>query len=180
MDINHDGLLDQNDLVYQGSSDPLIYGGIQNTFTWKNLSLKAYFSYSLGGKIYNLSEFWNGSGTRAYNKYRYLLDSWHPVRNPESDIPRAGYEDLVGNDRMIYDASYIRLKELSLSYRFNMPARVKWCRNIVLGFSAENVWLWKNYAGFDPDVSTSSAARRIDTASFPRPRTYVFNINFTY
>lgn len=180
MDINHDGLLDQNDLVYQGSSDPIIYGGFQNTFTWKNLTLKAYLSYSLGGKIYNLSEFWNGSGTRAYNKYRYMLDSWHPERNPKSDIPRAGYEDLVGSDRMIYDASYLRIKELSISYRFNLPARVKWCRNIVVGFSAENVWLWKNYTGFDPDVSTSSAARRIDTASFPRPRTFVFNVNFTY
>lgn len=180
MDINHDGLLDQNDLVYQGSSDPVIYGGLQNTFTYKNFTFKAYLSYSLGGKIYNIWQFWNGSGTRAYNKYRFMLDSWHPERNPESDIPRAGYEDLVGSDRMIYDASYLRVKELSASYRFDMPARVKWCKNIIIGVSAENVWLWKNYIGFDPDVSTNDGARRIDNASFPRPRTFVFNINITY
>jgi TonB-linked SusC/RagA family outer membrane protein len=181
VDVNNDGVLDQNDMIFQGSSDPVIYGGLQNSFTiGKNLSLKAFVSYSLGGKIYNIWQFWNGSGSRAYNKYRFMLDSWHPTRNPDSNIPRAGYEDLVGSDRMIYDASYIRLKELSINYRINMPAKIKWVKSIVIGFSAENVALWKNYIGFDPDVSTSAAARRIDNASYPRPRTYVFNVNFNY
>lgn len=180
LDFNNDGILDQSDLVYQGSSDPVVYGGLENVFTYKGLSLKAYVSYSLGGKIYNIWQFWNGSGSRAYNKYRFLLDSWHPTRNPDSDIPRAGYEDLVGSDRMIYDASFVRLKELSLSYRFNLPAKCKWLRTLTVGVSGENLALWKNYIGFDPDVSTSSAARRIDNASFPRPRTVVVNINLTY
>ena len=172
--------LDQNDLIYQGSSDPILYGGLQNVFTWKNLSFKIYFSYSLGGKIYNIWEFWNGSGSRAYNKYRFMLDSWHPVRNPDSDIPRAGFEDFVGSDRMIYDASYLRLKELSVSYRFVMPASCKWLKSVVVGASADNVFLLKNYIGFDPDVSTEAGARRIDNASYPRPRTFTFNINLTY
>ena len=180
LDVNNDGILDQNDLVFQGSSDPVIYGGLQNVFNWKNLTLKAYVSYSLGGKIYNIWQFWNGSGSRAYNKYRFLLDGWHPVRNPDSDIPRAGYEDFVGSDRMIYDASYLRLKELSLSYRLKLPARFKWVRSMVIGVSGENLFLLKNYIGFDPDVSTESGARRIDNSSYPRPRTFVFNINLTY
>ncbi len=179
-DLNHDGILDQNDMIYQGCSDPVIYGGLQNTFTWKGFTLKAYFSYSLGGKIYNIWQFWNGGGSRAYNKYRFMLDSWHPVRNPDSNIPRAGVDDFIGSDRMIYDASFIRFKELSLSYRLNMPAKVKWLKSIVFSLSGENLYLWKNYIGFDPDVSTSSAARRIDNASYPRPRTYVFSINLTY
>ncbi len=179
-DINNDGILDQNDLIFQGSSDPVIYGGIQNVFNWKNLTFKAYFAYSLGGKIYNIWEFWNGSGSRAYNKYRFMLDSWHPVRNPDSDIPRAGYEDFVGSDRMIYDASWFRLKELSVNYRIKLPAKFKWVKSAVIGLSAENIFLLKNYIGFDPDVSTESGARRIDNASYPRPRTFVFNINLTY
>ena len=134
----------------------------------------------LGGKIYNIWQFWNGSGSRAYNKYRFLLDGWHPVRNPDSDIPRAGYEDFVGSDRMIYDASYLRLKELSLSYRLKLPARFKVVKSMTVGVSGENLWLLKNYIGFDPDVSTESGARRIDNSSYPRPRTVVFNINLTY
>ena len=180
VDTNNDGLLDQNDLVWMGSSDPTVYGGLQNTVTWRNFTLRAFVNYSLGGKIYNLSELWAGSGTRAYNKYRYLLDSWHPVRNPDSDIPRAGLEDLVASDRILHDASYVRLKELSLSYRFNMPRKVKWCKSVNLGVSGSNLWLWKRYNGFDPDVSTEAGARRIDNASFPRPRTFMFNIQLSY
>lgn len=179
-DINHDGVLDQNDMVYQGTSDPVIYGGLQNTFTWKGFTFNCYFSYSLGGKMYNIWEFWNGSGSRAYNKYRFMLDSWHPTRNPESDIPIAGFEDFIGSDRMIYDASYLRLKELSLTYDLRMPAKVKWLHRIRLGFSVDNVYLWKNYNGFDPDVSTEAGARRVDVSSYPRPRTYVFSVNLTY
>ena len=180
IDTNNDGLLDQEDLVWLGTSDPVVYGGLQNTFTYRNLTLRAYVNYSLGGKIYNISELWAGSGTRAYNKYRYMLDSWHPVRNPDSDIPRAGLEDLVGSDRILHDASYIRLKELSLSYRFNMPRKIKWAKSMSVGVSGSNLWLWKKYNGFDPDVSTESGARRVDNASFPRPRTVMFNLQISY
>jgi len=179
-DINHDGVLDQNDMVYQGCSDPVIYGGLQNSLTWKGFTFNFYFSYSLGGKMYNVWEFWNGSGSRAYNKYRFMLDSWHATRNPDSDIPRAGYEDYIGSDRMIYDASYLRLKELSLTYDWRMPAKVKWLHNVKFGFSVDNVYLWKNYNGFDPDVSTEAGARRVDVSSYPRPRTYIFSVILSY
>ena len=178
MDQNTDGLLDQQDLVYQGNSDPIVYGGFQNSFMWGNLSLNIYATYSFGGKIYNISEILAGSGSRAYNKYRYMLDSWDPELRPDSDIPRAGKEDYNASDRIIYDASYIRLKEVSLNYRFNLP--VKWCKSIVVGVSGENLLLWKRYNGFDPDVATSAGSRRIDNGGFPRPRTFVVNLSLNF
>ena len=178
VDQNNDGLLDQNDLVYQGNSDPVLYGGFQNNFTIGNLSLKVYTTWSLGGKIYNISEILAGSGSRAYNKYRFMLNSWDPELNPDSDIPRAGKEDYNASDRMIYDASYVRLKEVSLSYRFNIAKN--WCKSIVVGASGENLLLWKRYNGFDPDVSTSSVTRRIDDGAFPRPRTFVINLQMNF
>ena len=178
VDQNNDGLLDQEDLVYQGNADPVAYGGFQNSFTVGNLSLKVYATWSFGGKIYNISEILAGSGSRAYNKYRYMLDSWDPELNPLSDIPRAGKEDYNASDRMIYDASYIRLKEVSLSYRFDIAK--KWCKSIVLGASGENLLLWKRYNGFDPDVSTSSSTRRIDDGAFPRSRTFVINLQMNF
>lgn len=178
VDQNNDGLLDQNDLVYQGSADPVVYGGLQNSFTIGGFSLKIYATYSFGGKIYNISEILAGSGSRAYNKYRYMLDAWDPELNPDSNIPRAGKEDYNASDRMIYDASYIRLKEVSLSYRFNIQK--KWCKSIVLGASGENLLLWKRYNGFDPDVSTSATTRRIDNGAFPRPRTFVINLQMNF
>ena len=178
VDQNNDGLLDQDDLVYQGNADPVVYGGLQNTFTLGGFSLKLYATYSFGGKIYNISEILAGSGSRAYNKYRYMLNAWDPELNPDSDIPRAGKEDYNASDRMIYDASYIRLKEVSLSYRFDISK--KWCKSIVLGASGENLLLWKRYNGFDPDVSTSATTRRIDNGAFPRPRTFVINLQMNF
>ena len=181
VDKNKDGILDNNDLVYMGSSDSVVFGGIQNTFYIGDFILRAFFSYSLGGKIYNLSELWLTSGTRAYNKYRYVKDvAWHAENNPDGYYPRANYNDSMASDRMIYDASFLRLKEVSLSYNIRIPKKIKWIRSVRVGATAENLFLLKNYNGFDPDVSTSSAARRIDNGSYPRPRTFMFNLSLSY
>ena len=88
-DVNHDGVMSREDLIYQGNADPYLYGGLQNTFYIHGFKLGVYFAYSLGGKIYNYSEIYM-AGSQFANQYRYMLDAWHPVRNPNSDIPRAG------------------------------------------------------------------------------------------
>lgn len=181
LDVNGDGMLDQNDMVYLGNSDPVIYGGFQNDFKiFRNLVLNVYFAYSLGGKMYNLSELYLGSSSASYNKYRYVLNAWHPTRNPDSDVPRADWDDYLGSDRQVHDASYLRLKSLTLSYRFNLKKHSKIFKSLNVGISGENLWLLKRYNGFDPDVSTSSTIRRLDNGSFPRPRTYTLNLQLNF
>lgn len=181
-DINHDGTLNQDDLVYQGNADPYLFGGLQNTFYIYGFRLGVFFSYSLGGKIYNYSELYMAGSTNT-NQYRFMLNSWHPVRNPNSDIPRAGCTDVaLPSDFMIYDASYLRLKTLSLSYTFNF-ARIKWMRELTLTVTGDNLWVGKNYNGFDPDVSSegsSSTLRRLDVGAYPKARTFIFSIQFKY
>ncbi|MCQ2184230.1 MAG: TonB-dependent receptor [Bacteroidales bacterium] len=181
-DINHDGTLNQDDLVYQGNADPYLFGGLQNTFYIYGFRLGVYFAYSLGGKIYNYSELYM-AGSVNTNQYRFMLDSWHPVRNPESNIPRAGSTDVsLPSDFMIYDASYLRLKTLTLSYTFNFK-NIKWMKDLTLTLTGDNLWLGKNYNGFDPDVSsegTSSTLRRLDVGAYPKARTFTFSIQFKY
>lgn len=181
-DMNHDGTLSQDDLVYLGNADPWLYGGIQNSFRIRNLSVGVYFTYSLGGKIYNYSELYM-SGSYMTNQYRYMLDSWHPVRNPNSDLPRAGAFDTdVPSDRMVYDASYLRLKNVSVGYTFDLRKKSRVLRDITLSVSGENLFLWKKYNGFDPDVSTGedSTMRRVDLGAYPKARTLVFSIQLRY
>ena len=180
VDVNHDGILDYRDMAYLGSADPIVFGGLQNTFNWKQFSLGVYFTYSIGGYIYNLSEINLSSGVSNTNKYRYMLDGWHPVRNPESDIPGAYMVDGYCSDRYVHDASYLRLKTLSLSYVLDLSRKVKWCRDITFSVFMDNVFLLSHYNGYDPDVSTSSSVRRLDTASYPSPRTYMLSIKFRY
>lgn len=178
-DINHDGVLSQNDLVYQGNSDPYLYGGIQNTFYLYNFKFGFYFAYSLGGKMYNYAELYM-AGSAWTNQYRYMLQAWHPVRNPESDYPRAGSVATgLPSDFLIHDASYLRLKSVSLSYTFDLAKKVKWMKEVTLGISGDNLFLWKKYNGFDPDVSsegTSSTLRRLDLGAYPKGRTFTFSI----
>ncbi len=182
-DINNDGSLNNDDLVYQGNADPDLYGGLQNNFRFGRLNVGIYFTYSLGGKIYNYSELYM-AGSSMSNQYRYMLEAWHPVRNPQSNLPRAGAVDThVPSDLMIYDASYIRLKNITVGYTFDLSKRSKFIRDITLNLSAENLHIWKKYNGFDPDVSTDSsdsALRRVDLGAYPKPRTIVFSIQLRY
>lgn len=181
LDINRDGTLSQQDLVYLGNADPYLYGGLQNNFRLGNFRLGVYFTYSLGGKIYNYTELYM-MGSQFTNQYRYMLDAWHPVRNPESDTPRAGCVDTgVPSDRMVYDASYLRLKNVSLGYTFEFN-RKNFIRDLQLTLSGENLWLFKNYNGFDPDVSSSddSTLRRVDMGAYPKARTVVFSLQLRY
>ena len=183
-DINHDGKLDRQDLIYQGNADPYLYGGFQNTFHLYGFKLSIYFNYSLGGKIYNFSEFYM-AGSIFSNQYRYMANAWHPVRNPNSNIPRAGgkTDAALPSDFMIHDASYLRLKNITLAYTFDLRKKCSWLRDITLSVSGENLYLWKKYNGFDPDVSsegTSSTLRRMDLGAYPKPRTVIFSLQIRY
>ena len=183
MDVNHDGKLDHEDLVYLGSADPIVHGGLQNTFNIGKLKIGIYFNYSLGGKIYNLTELWMGNGSPSTNQYRYMLNAWHPVRNPNSNIPRAYSDDQIASDRMLHDASFIRLKNISIGYTFDLRKYTKVIRDITVSASGENLYLWKNYNGFDPDVSTNSGGstiRRMDNGAYPKPRTIIFSVQIRY
>lgn len=182
-DINNDGSLSESDIVYQGTADPVIYGGWQNTFhIGRHLKASFLLNWSLGGKIYNYSEtYMCGSGWT--NQYRKMINSWHPVRNPDSDIPRAGcHNPMHPSDFMIYDASYLRLKSAALSYTFDLN-KTKVMKDLTLTLSGENLFLISEYPGFDPDVSTesdSSTLRRVDLGAYPKARTYIMSVQFRF
>lgn len=179
IDTNHDGALTQKDLVYLGSADPIVYGGLNNTFRIaKNLTLGIYFTYGIGGHIYNETEFSLGNGHGTTNKYRYLLDGWHPVRNPYSDIVSAYNYDNYGSDRFVYDASYLRLQNINLGYTFDLRKKTRFLRDITVTASVNNVFLVSNYRGYDPDAI--SGGIRIDTGRYPKNRNYKLAIRIRY
>jgi len=148
------------------------------------LKLGVYFTYSLGGKIYNYSEFFMAGSTFS-NQYRYMSNAWHPIRNPNSEIPRAGskVDAALASDFMIHDASYLRLQNVSLSYTLDLHKTRMPVRDVTFTVSGDNLYLWKKYNGFDPDVSTSgtsSTLRRLDIGAYPKARTVIFSIQVRY
>lgn len=180
VDVNHDGTLNQSDLCYLGNADPVIYGGLQNNFRIGDFKINMYWTYSLGGKIYNYTMFY-AAGGRYTNQYKFMKNAWHPLRNPDSDIPRAGYyENAVPSDFMVFDASFLRLQDLSVSYTFNFK---KIFKDLTLTLSGNNLLLFKHYNGFDPDVSssgTSSTVRRMDVGAYPKARRVVFTVQVRF
>jgi len=181
VDQNKDGVLSEDDLIYLGTADPDIYGGLQNTFGYKKWKLSFYLSYSLGGKIYNYAELFLGS--RGANQFRSMLGAWHPERNPESDLPRAYSETvLLPSTLQVHDASYLRLKTITLSRDFSFKGN-KFFRSMTCSISGDNLWLLTKYNGYDPDVNTSgtsSVLRRIDNGAYPRASKLVFSVLFRY
>lgn len=178
-DINHDGVMNDKDRIYLGSADPIVYGGFNNTFKIvKNLSLGVYFTYSIGGRMYNIIEFTTMRGTATSNKDRRMLGAWHAGRNPFSNIPGAYMTDSYGSDLFIYDASYLRLQNINLSYRFDLRKKSRYLRDISLTASVNNVALFTKFPGFDPDAVSSG--RRIDTGRYPKNRNYSLAIQIRY
>ena len=180
IDVNHDGVLDHNDWLYLGSPEPVLSGGLLNDFKIYGVNVSFYFTYSLGGKIYNLAEYNLGSSSANTNHYRYMIDCWHPVRNPQSDIPSARSTDSAYSSRFVHDASFLRLQNVSLSYALNLRKWTRVLRSITFSFSGENLWLLSSYNGFDPDVTSSKVIRRYDGATYPKPRKFLFSVKLVY
>lgn len=182
VDRNNDGMLSEKDLFYLGNSDPLLYGGLNNTFHWKNLKFSFYFVYSLGGSIYNYSEMFMGGG-KITNQYRYMLDAWHPVRNPDSWHPRPSIDyNLMPSSRQVHDASYLRLKTVSIAYTLPFK-KGNIFKDMTFTLTGDNLALWTAYNGFDPDVSTNSSnstLRRVDMGAYPKARMVVLGVQLRY
>jgi hypothetical protein len=78
----------------------------------------------------------------------------------------------------IYDASYLRLQNINLSYRFDLRKKTRYLRDISLTASVNNVALFTKFPGYDPDAV--SGGRRIDTGRYPKNRTYSLAIQIRY
>lgn len=178
IDQDHNGLLNADDQVYLGNSDPDIYGGLQNTFSYKKIFFSFYLNYSIGGELYNPVEMFMGTGVYLNNQFRYMVNAWNPIRNPDSDLPRADSKDDIPADRFVHSASFLRLKAASLGYTFDLSGITRQkLRSVALSLSGSNLFLLKHYNGFDPEVSTqssNSALRRIDNGAYPPSRTITF------
>lgn len=128
--------------------------------------------------MYNVMEFRTMYGGGSSNKDRRLLEGWHFVRNPFTDTPGGYRVDSYGSDIYIYDASYLRLQNINLSYRFDLRKKTRFLRDIMLTASVHNVALFTKFPGYDPDAI--SGGRRMDTGRYPKNRTYSLAIQIRY
>jgi hypothetical protein len=176
-----DGIINNFDKTVIGSSIPSQWGGISNTFTFKRWALYAFVQFVYGNELFNYVRFKNESMTGLENQSRKVLDRWE-YQGQETEVPRALYNDLIGNSsfstRWMEDGSYVRLKNVSLSY--TIPDEFLIFKNAKFYISATNVLVWSKYLGYDPEFSYSSMhiTQGIDYGLIPPPRQFVLGIKF--
>ena len=186
-DINGDGEVNAYDQTIIGNPNPDHIGGFSNYFQYKNLDLSIYFQWSYGGEVLNANRivFEAGEPTSraSLNMFASYADRWTP-ENPSNELYRVGGQGpAVYSDRTIEDGSFLRLKTVSLGYRF--PA--KWMKkakmkSLRVYASAQNLWTWTKYSGPDPEVSTrpSALTPSFDWSPYPRPRTITFGVELSF
>ena len=183
-DINFDGRIDEYDVVYLGNGMPEIMGGLGPYIKYKNLSLNAFFSFNLGQEIVNLGRMYTENMYGRDNQSTAVLHRWRKPGD-NTHMPRALYNsgyNYLGSDRFVEKGSYMRLKTLTINYRFQDRPWMKAC-----GLTKMNVFLsgydlltWTNYKGQDPEVSVGGGWKDLigaDRSRTPRPQRFTFGVN---
>jgi hypothetical protein len=160
VDINGDGEISEADKTIIGNPNPDIYGNIFATTTWKNFTLHIGFNYSLGNDIYNYQRSVLNSGATLYNQQVAEVGHWR-YEGQQAELPRLSYGDPMGNnrfsDRWIEDGSYLRMKNVKLTYQVPFPeAWQSWLQGISVWAEGSNLFTLTRYTGSDPEFSASN------------------------
>jgi TonB-linked SusC/RagA family outer membrane protein len=184
-DINNDGKVDANDRTLLGSAQPDFTFGFNNSFSYRGIELSVFFQGSQGNKMANFNNLDLLNFTGQNNVLaEAALNRWTP-NNPSTKYPRAlssGSLDVgVFSSNIVEDASYIRLKNVTLAYR--IPAtilnKVK-IKSLRVFAGATNLWTSTDYTGYDPEANTygqSTTLIGIDAGGYPQAKTYTIGIN---
>jgi len=174
-----DGVINSYDKTVIGSSNPEKFGGVGNTFTYKRWSLNAFVQFVSGNEVFNFVRYQNESMIGLGNQSTKVLDRWE-YDGQQTEVPRALYNDIIGNSdfstRWIEDGSYLRIKNVSLSY--NIPNEFLVFKNAQFYISGTNLFTVSKYLGYDPEFSFSSAhvTQGIDYGLTPQARQFVIGI----
>lgn len=167
-----------------GKSLPDFTGGFSNSFRYKNFELTAFFQFKTGYQIYMLD---GGACSGVWTYTNVLKDCADRVWTPENrytDIPQNRLFQGNGagrTSRNVYDGDYLRLKNLTLGYAFP-PFGARNNRLYVFA-SCQNLWIWTNYPGLDPDANIYSARQAEQGATLsppPAERTYTMGFNLAF
>ena len=182
-DINGDGIMNDADLTFIGSGQPIHTGGFSNNFNYKAFSLNVFFQWSYGNDIYNANRLimeGNSNGWANINQFASYSNRWSP-ENPTNANYRTRGQGPIGfhSSRVVEDGSFIRMKTVSLNY--NLPAKLiktAYLSNLSVNVSAQNLITWTNYSGMDPEVSTrnNTLTPGFDYSSYPKSPTIAFGI----
>lgn len=155
-------------------------GGFTTTFSYKGLQLSAFFNWVAQKYVMNNNRFFiENSGAEyvsEWNQSRKMLNRWKKPGDV-TDIPRSDQKTQINSDQWIDDASFLRLKNVTLSY--NLPQawlnRTKVLGNVRVYVQGQNLMTWTKFEGFDPEDDTNVTFGR-----YPSTRQFMFGMDVTF
>ncbi len=183
-DINKDGKIDINDVVYIGDSNPNFIGGFGTTLKYKSWDFSLAFHYRLGFDIVNGIAIQTEGMNNRDNQSKAVLSRWR-VQGQQEDglLPRAYMNhpaNNLGSDRYVESGDFVRLNNLKIAYTFP-PSLCKkiGVRKANIALSARKLYTWTGYSGQDPEISQDATDPfwiGVDYARTPPPKVYTFSI----
>ena len=170
-----DNIINEKDMVVIGDPNPDLYGRISTQASFKGITLSAMFTYSYGGDIFNYQRMILESGSRFMNQTVAMVNRW-TCDGQVTEVPKATFGDPMQNarfsDRWIEDGSYLRLKNVTLSYK--LPIRNDIIQGITIWGAANNLFTLTKYLGQDPEFSMSNniLTQGIDRGLLPQSRNF--------
>jgi len=186
-DINHDGNINELDIVYLGNCNPLFTGGFGLRFFYKRWSMNMQFNYRYGSKVLNRAKM-NAENMYDNNNQSYAVNwRWRTEGDGgdgEHCLPRAlhqyGY-NFLGSSRFVEDGSFCRLNYLQLSYSLSPElAKRMGVKSAMFSVSANNLFNWTRYSGVDPEVGYGGYGLSEDNSKTPRAKYFTCRLNVTF
>lgn len=185
-DLNHDGLINEDDKIYIGNAYPDLMVGLNMGFNYKQIDLIANFYGTIGNDIYNTTKGLY-SGSNGSNVYAGTINKVWSGEGTSNDIPRLTVNDNNLNytrvsSFYVEDGSYFRCKLLQLGY--TLPKKILGGNSVLrVSFSAQNPFTITGYSGMDPErpqLGSSVIETGIDWIAYPNPRTFLFGIDLKF
>ena len=188
-DINHDGNINELDIVYLGSSLPKLTGGFGVKFKYGAWGLNIQFNYRYGNKVINSARMDLENMASNNNQSQSVNWRWRNEGDNGSRIlPRAATTqtnfntyNYLGSDRFVEDASFLRLNYLNLSYAVNPKLLKQWGLNqLSFYLTVNNVFCLTKYSGADPEIAQAGFSAANDNAKTPRPKSFTLGATISF
>jgi len=189
-DLNKDGIISGDDRQFMGSPLPKLHGGLQNDFSYKGFDLSIFFQGSFGHKLYKLNEEGTGGGASLgaaavpTNVFKDIWNNRWTEPGQKASQPRVvggarGTFNTQRSSRYLEDATYVRLKNITLGYTIpSLYAQKVFMNSLRVYVSGQNLITFTDYTGLDPEISTETVVANygVDQGAIPQMKSIQFGL----
>ena len=179
-DIDHNGVIDDNDKVNLGNGVPDVTLGFNLGFTYKSLDFSVVASGAFGQQI--VQSYRGFTNTKA-NYTTRILDRW-TGEGTSNTIPRVTDQNINWqfSDLFVQDGDYLRISNITLGYDFAKLIKLQAISQARLYVQVQNAFTFTKYDGMDPEIGfgTDNWVSGVDVGYYPRPRTVLFGVNLKF